>query len=228
MTRITLNEPSETMEEIPSKLMVIINAIDKGNAETHGLLRTLITEIKDGNSKQCQLSEQLIETISNNSNNVATAVKTGIKEIDLQQVENGKLKTNTFKCKERIYYFWNNTLDSRRQTFWQYYQLKQISDVYKKLLEKNPLQMPDKFLPRMIEIETLLSEEKIKLEIHLQDLRSEKYEIRLNNVDGNIITHFTANYKNNICDNLIELWERDCKKEEENQSKYFMVRRNGI
>ena len=105
MTRITLNEPSETMEEIPSKLMVIINAIDKGNAETHGLLRTLINEIKDGNSKQCQLSEQLIETISNNSNNVATAVKTGIKEIDLQQVENGKLKTNTFKCKERIYYF---------------------------------------------------------------------------------------------------------------------------
>ena len=100
MTRITMNEPSETMEEIPSKLMVIINAIDKGNAETYGLLRTLINEIKDGNSKQCQLSEQLIETISNNSNNVATAVKTGIKEIDLQQVENGKLKTNTFKCKE--------------------------------------------------------------------------------------------------------------------------------
>ena len=84
MTRITLNEPSETMEEIPSKLMVIINVIDKGNAETHGLLRTLINEIEGGNSKQCHLSEQLIETISNNSNNVATAVKTGIKEIDLQ------------------------------------------------------------------------------------------------------------------------------------------------
>ena len=83
MTRITLNEPSETMEEIPSKLMVIVNAIDKGNAETHGLLRTLINEIKDGNSKRNQLSEQLIETISNNANDVATAVKTGIKEIDL-------------------------------------------------------------------------------------------------------------------------------------------------
>ena len=66
---------------------LIINAIDKSNVETHGLIRTLINEIKDGNSKQCHLSEQLIETISNKANDVATAAKTGIKEIDLQQAE---------------------------------------------------------------------------------------------------------------------------------------------
>ena len=92
MTRITLNEPSETMEEIPSKLMVIINVIDKGNAETHGLLRTLINEIEGGNSKQCHLSEQLIETISNNANDVATAVKTGIKETSTE----GKTQNERF------------------------------------------------------------------------------------------------------------------------------------
>ena len=63
MTRITLNELNETMEEIPVKLMLIINAIDKSNAETYGLLRTLINKIKDGNSKQNRLSEQLVETI---------------------------------------------------------------------------------------------------------------------------------------------------------------------
>ena len=48
--------------------------------------------------------------------------------------------------------------------------------------------MPRKFLPRMIENETkeeteigtLLSVEKFKLEIHLQDLRSENYEILVN------------------------------------------------
>ena len=36
MTRITLNELNETMEEIPAKLMLIINVVDKGNAEIHG------------------------------------------------------------------------------------------------------------------------------------------------------------------------------------------------
>ena len=182
MTRITLNELNETMEEILAKLMLIINAIDKGNTETHALLRTLINEIKDGNSKHCHLSEQLIKAISINAN-VATAVKTGIKEIDLQQAEEGKLKTNAFKCKERISHLWNNTLNSRRQAFWQYYQSKQMSDVYKKLLEKNPPEMPRKFLPRMIEnetkeeteIRTLPSVENFKSEIQLQDLRSEKY-----------------------------------------------------
>ena len=89
--------------------------------------------------------------------------------------------------------------------------------------------MPRKFLPRMIEnetkeeteIRTLLSVEKFKSEIHLQDLRSEKYEVRLNNVDANMITYFTANHENDICDNLIELWERDCKKEEEKSINIF-------
>ena len=70
------------------------------------------------------------------------------------------------------------------------------------------------------EIRTLLSAEKFKWGIHLEDLRSEKYEIRLNNVDANMITYFTANYEDDICDNITELWERDWK-------KYFMERRNG-
>ena len=89
--------------------------------------------------------------------------------------------------------------------------------------------MPRTFPPTMIENETkeememrtLLSVEKFKSEIHLQDLHSEKYEIRLNNVDANMITCFTANYENDICDNLIELWDRDCKKEEEKSIKIF-------
>ena len=70
-------------------------------------------------------------------------------------------------------------------------------------------------------IRALLSVEKFKSEIHLQDLRSEKYELRLNDVDANMITYFTANYENNIWDKLIELWERDCKKKEEKSIKIF-------
>ena len=54
--------------------------------------------------------------------------------------------------------------------------------------------MPGKFLPWMIEnetkeeteIQTLLNVEKFTSEIHLQDLHSEKYKIRLHNVDSNM------------------------------------------
>ena len=76
----------------PAKL--IINAIDKGNAETQGLLRTLINKMKDYNSKQYCLSEKLIGTILDNAYYVATTVKTGIKEMDLQQ--EGKTQNENF------------------------------------------------------------------------------------------------------------------------------------
>ena len=36
-----------------------------------------------------------------------------------------------------------------------------------------------------------------------------------------MIRYFTANYEKDICDNLIEVWERDCKKEEEKSIKIF-------
>ena len=146
-----------------------------------------MNEIKNGNSKQYRLSEQLIETISNNANDVKTAVKLGIKEIHPQQAEKGKLKTNTFKCKEQISHLGSNTLNTRWQAFQQYYRSEQIFDVYKNILEKNPPQMLRKFLPQMIknetkeetDIRTLLSVEKFKSGMHLQDLDSEKFEIRL-------------------------------------------------
>ena len=86
------------MEEILAKLVPITNALNKENPESHGLLRTLINEIEGGNSKQYRLSEQLIQTIPNNANDIATARKTGIKQIDIQQAEKGKLKRNTFRC----------------------------------------------------------------------------------------------------------------------------------
>ena len=108
---------NEMTEAIPVKLMLIINAVNKDNVETHRLLGTLCNEFKDGNLKQYCEFEQLIQAIANNANDIATAVKTGIKKMDLQKAEKGKLNTNAFKCKKRISHLWNNTLYFRRQTF---------------------------------------------------------------------------------------------------------------
>ena len=36
-----------------------------------------------------------------------------------------------------------------------------------------------------------------------------------------MITYFTGNYENDICDDLIELWEKDYEKEEEKLIKIF-------
>ena len=77
----------------------------------------------------------------------------------------------------------------------------------KRSKEKNETKEGKNETKEETEIRTLLSVEKFKSEIHLQDLCSEKYEIRLNNLDPIMITYFTENYESDIYDNLIELWE---------------------
>ena len=62
------------------------------------------------------------------------------------------------------------------------------------------------------EIRTSPTVGKFKSEIHLQDQRWKRYEIRLNNVGASMTKYFTANYEKDIFDNLIELLESDCKK----------------
>ena len=61
------------MEEIPSKLLLVINTIDKRNTETHQLLRTLI-EVQTSNRNQNNVVERVLNTISNNSAGISTAI----------------------------------------------------------------------------------------------------------------------------------------------------------
>ena len=67
-------------------------------------------------------------------------------------------------------------------------------------------------------IRTLIVVEKFKLKIHVQALRSEKYDIALNDVNANMIRYFTATYENDICYNLKLIYGRKtAKKKKKNQ-----------
>ena len=180
MTRITLNEINDTMEEIPSKLLLVVNAIDKGNAKTHQLLRTLIEEVQASNRKQNNVVEHVLQTISNNSAGISTAIQEGFQEVENRNVEKGKIDTNANKIKQHISTLWKNTLNSRKQAFFQYYKAKNIAEIFTELLKENPPKMPRKFLPKTIPnknkeetaIRQQISLEKFKAEIKLQKIRS--------------------------------------------------------
>ena len=77
MTRITLNEINDAMEETPSKLLLVFNVIDKGNAETHQLLQTLTEEVQTSNRKQNNAVELILQIISNNSAGISTGTQEG-------------------------------------------------------------------------------------------------------------------------------------------------------
>ena len=153
-----------------------------------------------------------MQAISNNANDIATAVNIGIKEMDLQKAEKKKLNTNVLNVRSEflICGIIRYTLDGKH--FWQYYQSKQILEIYEKLLEStlDVKEVPPtdnwKSNKRRNKNPKTIIVEKFKLEISLQDLLSEKSEIRLSNVDGNIIKPFSLNYESNTYDNLIELF----------------------
>ena len=168
------------MEEMPSKLLLVVNAIDKGNAKTHQLLRTLIEEVQASNRKQNHVVEHVLQTIFNNSAGISTAIQEGFQEVENRNVEKGKIDTNANKIKQHISTLWENTLHSRKQAIFQYYKAKNIAEIFTELLKENPPKMPRKFLPKTIPnknkeetaIRQQISLEKFKAEIKLQKIRS--------------------------------------------------------
>ena len=152
---------------------------------------------------------------------------------EISKKEKGKIDTNTNKIKQHISAFWKNTLNSRKQTFFQYYKDKNFAEIYTELLKKNPPEMARKFLPKVIPNENKdetairqhLSLEKLKAEINLQKICSQKYLERFQTLDAHRITHFTINYDNDICNSLTELWEIDCLKEQQKSVDIFDMKR---
>ena len=223
MTRTTLTELKETLEEIPAKLVLVANAIDKGNTETHELLKTLIKEVREGNKKTNDASESIVEVLSENTAKIGAAIKEGFHVLEHLNAAKEKTENNAAKKKQSIMRLWNNTMNSRKQAFFQHLKAKKVAEIFSKLLMQNPPKMPRKFLPKRIKneakeetaIRQQLSIEKFKAEINLQQLRSEKYQVRYERLDSEMLTYLTYNFEEDICYSLIDMWEKECRKEED-------------
>ena len=93
--------------------------------------------------------------------------------------------------------------------------------------------MPRKFLPKVIPnenkeetvIRQQLSFEKFKAEIGLQKIRSQTFLERFQTLDACMISNFTMNYDNDVCNSLTELWETDCLKEQQKSIDIFDTKR---
>ena len=178
--------------------------------------------------------QQVLQTISNNYVGISTAIKEGFQRVENRNVEKGKTDTNANRIKQHISTLWKNTLNSRKQAFFQYYKAKNIAEIFTELLKENPPKMQRKFLPKIIPnenkeetaIRQQLSLEKFKAEISLQKIRSRKYLERFQTLDAHMIAHFTMNYDNNIGNSLTELWENDCLKEQQKSVNIFDRKRD--
>ena len=97
-------------------------------------------EIQTSNRNQNNVVEQVLQTISNNSAGIRTAIQEGFQGVENRNIEKGKIDTNANKIKQHISNLWKNTLNSRKQAFFQYYKakiLQRYSQNYsRKILQK--------------------------------------------------------------------------------------------
>ena len=209
---------TELLSEITSKLMLLINSVDRGNHKTHQLLQCILEELKT--KETTKSSSKLPQSVTENSNKVAQAVTEGKKSIEKSNATSNRLLSEVKTIREGMPVLWQNTLKSRKQAFWQYYRVQHVFQIFSQLLENEPPKMPRSFLPRLIrnedaeetEIPQALAIEKFKIEINLQKIRLEIYRERFSKIDAIMITKFTTKYSNGICDRLLKQWENDCKR----------------
>ena len=158
VTRITLNEINDTIEEIPSKLLLVINAINKINAAPSWLWQTLIEELQTSNRIQNNVVEQVLQIISNNSTGISTTINKGFQEVENQNLEKCKQNKRAYiyslekyiKLKEASIFFnitklkileWSSQIYTRiilRKCQNKFYQkLYQMKTKKKQLLDSN-------------------------------------------------------------------------------------------
>ena len=100
--------------------------------------------------------------------------KKDFKELTTVISKKAKLILIQNEIKQHISTLWKNTLNSRKQAFFQYYKAKNVAEIFTELLKENPPKMPWKFLPKAMPnenkeetpIRQQLSLEKFKAEIN--------------------------------------------------------------
>ena len=250
MTRRRDTEASmitDTLSEIPAKLMLVVSTINEGNKEIADLLRNVRDEIKEMRTQQPKATPSMellpanIELRTSDSGRIRTYANTLAKSISesLQKAQQEKIKLNkirgdAIRKKKDIISIWQNKLNTRKQAFWDHHRAKRTSETYENLLASNPPKMPRKFLPKVIEgedpeetdIRKQLSVEKFKAEIALLKSRSQKYEKRFLKLDTEMVVYLTESFDENISNILTEEWSNYCKSQEERSVEIFNTKEN--
>ena len=93
---------------------------------------------------------------------------------------------------------WQNTLNTRKQAYWNHYHVKRMYETYEELLLSNPPKMPQEFLPIYIEgepeIRKQLAIEKFKNNT-LQQCHAQRYQQRFQSLDSKMVHILQQNSK---------------------------------
>ena len=161
---------------------------------------------------------------------VTESIKTITEESPKRTVNNAEIRA----AKRTLSDLWTNTINTRKQAYWQYYRAQKTSEVFEDLLQQDPPKMQRKFLPKQIENEPdeelemrrQLSIEKFRAEINLLKVRAEKYEEKLKKIDENRASKIESTFKEETAMSLTHLWTQECQQQEDISATVFTAKKN--
>ena len=127
-TDISINE---LITEHNAQFAIIVNSIEKGNEQTHNLLQELIEEVKQRNKISLEINEKTIKAISTYLKETGQLITDTLRK-EKQTISNNEKKTITKKEKLNIQTLWRNTINTRKQAFWQHHKAKRTYETLSK------------------------------------------------------------------------------------------------
>ena len=214
--------------------ILVVDAVNKGNEEVKDLLRILIEEIRKSREERKSVTDILLETVTEKPDSNTSAITQSIRTVAEDSSRKRISSSEVQGAKRSILVLWRNTINTRKQAYWNYYRAQQISETFEDLLSQDPPKMPRKFLPKIIvnepvdelEIRKLLSIQKFKAEINLQRIRAEKYKERYLKIDEDMIGKINATFKEGISEVLKDQWMEECAAQEVISVKIFSDKRD--
>lgn len=209
------------------KMDLVINKTDI----TNDLLRDLIKVCGESVPFCSQLSTRTTEILDEEETNLKTALIEENEVSSLQsptqllqrEINELALQKEASKIKQKIKPYWNQTLNSRKQTYWKQINNANHAEQFEKWLEKAEPILPRKFRIKPIREEPYdqrnirieVAKERLRGEIQLLRLRSNKSQEKVIEYDTEMEKVLKNKASGRVLEILLNMWESDCKREEQ-------------
>ena len=152
--------------------------------------------------------------INDSTNSILNTIKEAWKQKEKERTMTSRIK----EYRKEIDKTWTNTLNTRSQAFHNYYKSKNLHRIYTALMEENPPRMPRKLQPKFIqnespedtEVRKQSAIEKFNSEIKLLKAKYDRYELRVIQIDCEMLDHLKEKYDEETSNNLFKKWREDC------------------
>ena len=210
---------TKVLEDISSKLTLL-----------HEDLRELI------NLKQSREIDvtNIIETIKQD-------LKISFNVIDEQErkhdaVENQNTSNDALNAKKSIITVWKQSLNERKQNFWNFLKCQNTAVIYETWLGKENPVLPRKFRPKFIPGEHaddlfIRRENAIRnfeVEVKLLKNKASRYEAKYTVKDEEMYEIFHSKFDNDITESLENYWKSDCEREEMKSVEIWKRKQNWL